>query len=88
MRRRYYKRRRAKVKVAANKGGLGGPFVGARGWRLGPLRPAVAMEGLGLEKRNRIRIELESDDFQTILDEVSIGEKIEEIKGIISPLPI
>jgi hypothetical protein len=46
------------------------------------------MEGLGLEERNQIRIELESDDFQAKLDKVSIGEKIEEIKGIISPLPI
>ena len=80
--------RRAKAKVAADGGGLGGPFIGARGRRLGPQRPAEATEGLGLEKRNRIRIELESDDFQTKLDEVSIGEKIEEIKEIISPLPI
>ena len=74
--------------MAADEGGLRGHFIGARGRRLGPRRPAAAMEGLGLEERNQIRIELESDDFQAKLDKVSIEEKIEEIEGIISPLSI
>ena len=39
--------------MAADGGGLGGPFIGARGRRLGPRQPAATMESLGLERENK-----------------------------------
>jgi hypothetical protein len=74
--------------VAADRGGPGGPFIGARGRRR---RPTAAGEGEGklrVREEKRIRIKLESYDFQTKLDEDSKTEKEEGIPGIITPLLI
>jgi hypothetical protein len=43
---------------------------------------------LGLGRRKRIRIKLESGDFKSELGDDSKREKVEEISGIISPQTI
>jgi hypothetical protein len=83
-----YQRRETKAGVAAGSGGLGGPFLAARGRRQRPTAAGDEKERLGLEGKKRIRFELESDDFQSELVDDSKREKIEEIKAIISPLLI
>nr|AAS07340.1 hypothetical protein [Oryza sativa Japonica Group] len=81
-------RRRAKARVAAERGGPGGPSKGARGRRR---RPTAAGDGEGkirVRGENRIRFEIESGDFQRKLDDDSKREKEEGIPRIISPLLI
>ena len=83
-----YRRREAKARVAAGRGGLGGQFIGVRRRRRRPTATGDAKESLGFGGERSIRIKLESTDFQTILADDSKREKVEEIPKIISPLLI
>ncbi len=74
--------------MAAGSGDTGGPFKGAWRRRRRPTAAGDEKEGLGFGGERRIRFELESNDFQTDLADVSKGEKVEEISRIISPLLI
>ncbi len=70
------------------RGDTGGPFKGARRRRRRPTAAGDEMESSSSEREKPIRFELESIDFQTDLANVSKGEKVEEISGIVSPLSI
>jgi hypothetical protein len=48
--RRRYKRRRARAKVAAGRGGPGSHFIVAKRWRWRPMAGGKEMEGLGFWK--------------------------------------
>nr|BAC16417.1 hypothetical protein [Oryza sativa Japonica Group]BAD31703.1 hypothetical protein [Oryza sativa Japonica Group] len=83
-----YQRRETKAKVAVGSGGLGGPFIAAKGRRRRTTATGDGDGKLGFGRERLIRIELESTNFQKKLADDSKREKIEEIKAIISPLLI
>jgi hypothetical protein len=74
-----------KAKVATGSGDTGGPFIGVGGRRRRPTASGDTKERLGFGGKRPIRIELESTNFESDLDDVSKREKIEEISGNISP---
>ncbi len=71
--------------MATGSGGLGDPFIGVGRLRRRPTATGVEKERLGFGGERPIRIELESTNFESDLDDVSKREKIEEISGNISP---
>nr|BAC83106.1 hypothetical protein [Oryza sativa Japonica Group] len=83
-----YRQREAKARVAAGSGGLGGPFIGARGRRRSPTAAGDEKESFRVREERGIRIELKSDDFQSDIDDASKRKKVEEISGILSPQSI
>ena len=83
-----YRRREAKARVAAGRGELGDPYKGASERRRRPTATGGGMESSGSERERPIRIDLESTNFQSEIDDVSKGEKVEWIAGINFPLSI
>ena len=83
-----YRRREMKAKVATGSGDTGGPFIGVGGRRRRPTTTGDAKERLGFGGKRPIRIDLETTNFQSDLDDDSKREKVEEIPKIISPLLI
>ncbi len=83
-----YRRRETKARVAAGSGGPGDPFIGVGKRRRRPTVTGDEKERLGFGGERPIRIDLESTDFQSDLDDDSKREKVEEISKIISPLLI
>ena len=74
--------------MAAGRGELGGPFIGARRRRRRPTATGGEKERLGFGGKRPIRIELESNTFQAIVASDSKREKEEEISRIICPQTI
>nr|BAC21543.1 hypothetical protein [Oryza sativa Japonica Group] len=82
---RLYRRRETKARVATGSGGLGDPFKGVGRLRRRPTATGDGEGKLRLGGKRPIRIELESTDFQSDLEDDSKREKVEEISGNISP---